>query len=163
MIDAKDEKIGKYIQWNNGYRLYVVGRDPKYPEVYIVRDPKSGKEWGSVASNIINSPEISEEVALEEHVKIEIDKPQFAFCCCGSWRVGQPNVSMTLNLAKGKMPINDTQMIQRDAGDFFSSHGIAVRVHPTEGGVELEFISMKELPGKESSGGCCSAHTKEVE
>ena len=160
--EIADKLIGKYIEWQNGYRLYVVGRDPKWPAEYIVRDPKSGREWTAVCANIAGKKEITEELALQDYALIEVDKPQFAFCCCGSWRIGQPNVSITMDLEQGKIPVNECQRIEEKTRIFFASHGISLRARRSENGVELEFISMKSN-SDDTTKGCCGAHTESKE
>lgn len=150
--EIAESRIGKYIQWKNGYRLFVVGKDPNYPDCFIVRNPKDNKEWASVASNIAEAVEISETEALQEFAEIGINTPQVALDCCGQWRVGKENISLKFDLKQGEISLNESYRIKNLIEDFFKSHNIAARAFGTNNGIELEFISTKETENKP----CCS-------
>jgi len=156
-LKQADQKIGKYIQWENGYRLFVIGRDPKYPEDgYLIRDPVSGKEWGSSIINIAEATEITEEIALQQFSLVEINKPQTPFCSCGNWRVGQPNVSLVFDLQQGQISINEAQRIEGQINTFFLMHGISSRIHRSNKGIKLEFISLMGKDKNQEKHDCCS-------
>jgi len=140
MSHVHDFFIGKYIQWKNGLRLKVVKIDPEYSECFIVENP-SGKQWQSVAKNVLEARIITKEEFSAEYSVVKHDVPQVAFCSCCNWRVGMKNVQINLDLKQGQIPTDEADRIEKELKTFFQLHGIAIRSDRTDGGVKLEFIS----------------------
>ena len=154
MTDELLEKYaGKYIQWNNGLRLKVLGASEDYPNEFVVREARGDKQWNSVIYNIVRARIISEEEALAEHAMIKQDVPQAAICACGAWRMGKKNVSIKFKLKDGKIPTDEADRIEHELRDFFKSHGISPRVGYSEEGVHLEFFSYEQKIEREEKCG----------
>lgn len=139
---------GKYVQWNNGLRVKVLGVNPKYPDEFLVESINGSKQWSATVANCkgITSSKgweiISEEEATAIHAVIQSDIPQMSFCCCGTWRVGMKNVYLDFNLKNGKIPTDETERIEMDLDEFFRLHGIAIKSSYTQEGVSLQFFSL---------------------
>lgn len=140
-LEAKPENIGKYYRWSNGLRIKVVGINQHGG--YKVCDPQNeSKIWDSVVANIDESEEISEADAKVEYALVEHNTPQFAFCNCGTWRVGRPNLSFKMALAQGRLPTDEAHRIENEFNKFFSRLNVIPKVSYSEDGIHIEFFDM---------------------
>lgn len=140
------DKIGKFIRWGNGLRLFVIGPNAKYPNDFDVQyaiDHGTEHTFTATAANIEKGEVISEEEAKRQYATIQVDKPQRAVCSCGNWRLGRHNLSIIFALRDGKVPVDELYRMDRILRPFLGLHQLGLRLHPRPDGLEMELFSMK--------------------
>jgi phage FluMu gp28-like protein len=144
-VEIANQRIGKYILWNNGLRLFVIGPNPDSPNEFIVKYAMNSKTFPTVAKNIAEATVITEVEALKDYAIIKHNTSHVPLCSCCEWKNGKTNVSIKMNLSEGQLPTDESQRIEKELDIFFAAQGVIVKAFSTKTGIELEFTALNTV------------------
>lgn len=151
IFELAKERIGQYILWSNGLKLFVIGTSKVYPQEFMICAAKNKfKIWGATAISIAKATVITEEEAMLETMTVRQNAPQHAYCSCCNWRVGKPNIEISINMKNGRLESVDEKNAYEEMTEFLRRHSLEMKLSSTPEGMKMLLVSfLGDLTKKE--------------